>query len=114
MDSEDRQFLLTTAWMFARHGQGSRARTLCEALYEDDPKDGLAAAAFADLLLSENEANRALAVLRTASFNAELLRIAAVLETRALAALGRREDARRRWGRYTEQAKGAERTWVKG
>lgn len=113
MDSEDRQFLLTTAWMFAQHGQSVRARTLCEALYEDDPRNGLAAAALAELLLSENEANRALQILRTATFPPDLGRIEAVLETRALTALGRREEARRRWSRYTEQARGAERTWVK-
>ena len=112
MESDDRQFLLTTAWLFARHGQTARARILCAALNEDDPRDGIAAAALAELLLADGEAAPALTVLRTADFPPELVRAQAVLETRALAALGRREEARRRWRRYTESARGAERSWI--
>lgn len=113
MDADDRQFLLTTAWLFARHGQPSRARLMCEALVEADPKDGVSAAALAELLLSDGEPQRALEVLVSSSFPSELARVEAVLETRALMAVGRGNDARRRWRRYIESSKGENRTWVK-
>ncbi len=113
MEADDRQFLLTTAWLFARHGQPMRARTLCEALVEADPRDGVSAAALADLLLDEGEPDRALRVVMAADFPQELARVEAVLETRALLALGRGAAARRRWGRYIESSKGRSRTWVK-
>ena len=45
MDPEERQFLLTAAWLFVRHGQANRARVLVEALVEEDPRDGVSAAA---------------------------------------------------------------------
>jgi len=112
MDSDERQFLLTTAWMFGRHGQRLRARVLCEALVEDDPRDGVAAAALAELLLEDREAETALAVLRAAAFPGGLARAAALLETRALALLGRRGEADRRWRRYVASSKGSARTWV--
>ena len=112
MEADERQFLLTTAWMFARHGQTARARTLCAALNEDDPRDGIAAAALAELLLAEGDAARALTALRSSDFPPELVRAEAVLETRALSALGRTEEARRRWQRYIASARGAERSWV--
>ena len=112
MDSEDRQFLLTTAWMFARHGQRERARALCEALVEDQPRDGVSAAALAELLLADREAARALEVVRGAQFPPELARAEALLETRALAALGRKEESQRRWRRYVQASKGAGRSWV--
>ena len=48
----ERQFLRTSAWMFMRHGQRRRAKSLCAALVEDDPRDGVAAAAYADAVLS--------------------------------------------------------------
>ena len=35
MDPEERQFLLTAAWLFVRHGQANRARVLVEALVEE-------------------------------------------------------------------------------
>lgn len=113
MERDERELLLTTAWMFARHGQGSRALALCEALVEDDPRDGVSAAALAELLLGEGRANEALKVLGAATCPKELRRAAALLETRALYALGRRAEAERRWHRYVESSKGGERNWVK-
>lgn len=112
MDSEDRQFMLTAAWIFARHGQPQRARALCEALVEDDPHDGVSAAALADLLLADNEAQRALDVLRSAGYPSELNRAEALLETRALYMLGKKSEAAKRWSRYTESVKGASRNWI--
>jgi len=112
MDADERQLLLTTAWIFARHGQSARARTMCEALAEDDPRDGVVAAALAELLLRDGEAEPALAVLRAADFPPELARAAALLETRALAQLGRREDADRRWRRFVASQRGPDRSWV--
>lgn len=113
MERDERELLLTTAWMFARHGQGARALTLCEALHEEEPRDGVAAAAVAELLLGERRAEEALKALREAEFPRELRRAEALLETRALALLGRRADAERRWHRYLESSKGKERSWVK-
>jgi len=112
MDTDDRQFLLTAAWLFARHGQGPRARVLCEALVEDDPRDGVSAAALADLLLADREAAAALDVLAAARMPADLARAEALLETRALHLLGRRNDASKRWKRFVEASKGAKRNWV--
>ena len=45
LGQEDRALLMTTAWLFARHGQSARARALCEVLVEENPKDGVAAIA---------------------------------------------------------------------
>lgn len=112
MQNDDRQFLLTAAWLFARHGQASRARALCEALVEDDPHDGVSAAALAELMLADHDAEGALGVLNAARFPRELDRAQALLETRALSALGRKSEAAKRWKRYTESAKGAGRQWV--
>jgi len=112
MERDERQFLLTTAWMFALHGQNARARILCEALVEDDPRDGVAAAALAERLIEDREAATALKVLREADFPADLERAAALLETRALAMLGRKAEAERRWRRFTQASRGAARTWV--
>lgn len=112
MERDDRQFLLTTAWFFAKHGQGPRARVLCEALVEDDPKDGISVAALAELLLADGEAQRALSAVRGAAFPAELARVEALLETRALQALGRREEGDRRWKRYLAASRGRAREWV--
>lgn len=112
MDADDRQLLLTSAWIFARHGQSSRARVLCTALVEDDPRDGVSAAALAELLLADREAEAALAVLRAADYPSELERAEALLETRALVQLGRREEADRRWRRFVEAQKGGNRSWV--
>lgn len=114
MERDERELLLTTAWMFARHGQSHRALVLCEALSEDDPRDGAVAAALADLLLGERRAAEALAVLSAADFPAGLRRAEALLETRSLAMLGRRADAERRWRRYVESTRGAGRSWVRG
>lgn len=112
MENSERQLLLTTAWLFARHGQGDRARTLCAALVEDDPRDGVTAAAYAERLIEDREAEEALKVLRAADFPKELARAAALLETRALTLLGRSEESARRWRRYVEASKGAERKWI--
>ena len=112
MDADERQLLLTSAWIFARHGQPARARVLCEALAEDDPRDGVVAAALAELMLRDGEAEPALAVLRAADCPPELARAQALLETRALMLLGRREDADRRWRRYVASQKGRNRSWV--
>lgn len=112
MDLNDRQLLLTTAWLFARHGQNARARVLCEALVEESPRDGVSVAALAERLLADGEADRALALVRGADFPPELVRAAALLETRALRMLGRDQDAARRWNRYVAASKGSRRKWV--
>lgn len=112
MDNDNRQFLLTAAWLFARHGQGARARTLCEALVEDDPRDGVSAVALAELRLAEGDAAGALSVLRAADTPPELARAEALLEARALAALGKADEAAKRWRRHLESAKGGTRQWI--
>ena len=112
MDRDDRQLMLTAAWLFARHGQGARARALCAALVEDDPRDGVSAAAYAERLLADQEAETALQVLRAADFPPELDRAEALLETRALQMLGRHAEGARRWRRYVEASKGADRKWI--
>ena len=38
MSNDERQFLLTAAWMFMRHGQPARARAVCAALVDDNPR----------------------------------------------------------------------------
>lgn len=114
MTPESRQFMLTAAWLFVRHGRPRRARVLMEALVEDDPRDGVSAAALAELLLADGEGDNALRVLRMADFPAELARAEAILETRALAMVGRKSESARRWKRYLESRKGAERNWVEG
>ena len=112
MTADERQFLLTAVWMFMRHGQPARARNICEALVEDDPRDCVAAVALAELLLDESEGARAIEVLREADVSPCLLHAEAVLETRALRMLGRNGEASARWRRYLEARKGAARQWV--
>lgn len=112
MSPEERQFLLTAAWIFMRHGRRDRALAVCEALCEADPRDGVAAAALAELLLFGGEASRAVEILRLADFPPELAHAGAVLETRALRLSGRVAEARARWARYLESRKGAARQWV--
>ena len=112
MTPDERQFLLTTAWLFLRHGQRPRALAVCEALREDDPRDGTAAAALAQLLLQDGEPSRALDALRDADIPPSLSHAAAVLETRALRALGRNTEAAARWTRHLETLKGASRQWM--
>ena len=112
MTAEERQFLLTAAWLFVRHGQPHRARARVEALTEADPRDGVSAAALAELMLSDGEGFEALKVLRSADFPPELARAEAVLETRALAMTGREADGARRWKRFLESRKGKDRSWI--
>ena len=114
MESEDRQFLLTTAWMFLRHGQPARARALCEAVLEEDPRDGAAAAALAQILLDAGEPAAALETLRAGDFPPDLAHAEAILETRALLALGKKSESAARWRRHLEARKGAARSWVAG
>jgi len=112
MNPDERQFLLTAMWIFMRHGQAERARAISEALVEENPRDGVAAAAFAELLLDDGDSYGALEVLRTADFPSSLAHAQAVLETRALRMAGRVAEANSRWARYLEAKKGAERKWI--
>ncbi len=112
MIPEERQFMLTAAWLFVRHGQSARARAIVEALVEDNPRDGVSAAALAELLLGNGEARKALQVIRAADFPQELARAEAILETRALNLLGRIDEGERRWKRYIASRKGSARTWI--
>lgn len=112
MNGDSRQFLLTVVWMFMRHGQRARALAVCEALCEDNPRDGVAATALAELLLGASEAGRALEVLQAADIPDHLAHVAAVLETRALKMLGRQREAVERWRRYLEARKGGARQWM--
>ena len=98
--------------MFMRHGQRSRALALCEALREDDPRDGVAAVALAELLLDRSDAARAIEILHGADVPDSLAHVAAVLETRALKAQGRVVESAARWRRYLESQKGAARQWM--
>jgi len=112
MTSDERQFLHTAAWMFIRHGRRDRAIGVCEALCEDDPRDGAAAAALAELLLDSGDTARALELLRSSEFPPALDHAQAVLETRALRMSGRAAESAARWKRYLESRKGAERKWT--
>ena len=112
MNADERQFLLTTVWMFMRHGQPARARTVCEALVDEDSRDGVAAVALAELMLDSGEASRAVEVLRAADVPPELSHAAAFLETRALMKDGRSREATSRWRRYIESKKGTGRRWM--
>ena len=112
MNPDERQFLLTAAWLFLRHGRRDRALAVCEALSEEDPRDGVVAVALAELLLSRGEPARALESLRPAAVPPALAHAEAVLETRGLQALGRRDEAVARWKRYLASRKGAERQWM--
>lgn len=112
MTRQERQLMLTAAWLFVRHGRSDRARVIIEALQEDNPRDGVSAAALAELLLAEGEAQRALSVIRTADFPPALARAEAILETRALEQTGRTAESKRRWERYLASKKGAERSWI--
>ena len=112
MDSDEKQFLLTAAWLFMRHGQRPRALAVCEALAEADPRDGVVAVALAELLLDGADADRALDVLHGADVPDALAHVAAVLETRALKTAGRASEAAARWRRYLESRKGASRQWA--
>lgn len=104
--------MLTAAWLFVRHGRSERARVLVEALQEEDPRDGVSAAALAELLLASGEAERALRVIRRADFPLELARAEAILETRALEQTGRHAESERRWKRYLASKKGERRSWI--
>ena len=112
MAEDERQFLLTVAWLFMRHGRRERALSVCEAVYEADPENGVAAVALAELLLERGETSRAVDILRTADVPDELAHAEAVLETRALRLAGRGAEADSRWRRYIESKKGADREWI--
>ena len=112
MSHDERQFLLTAMWLFMRHGQPARARAICEALVEEDPRDGVAAAALAELLLDDGDFTGALDAIRAADLPDSLSHAGAVLETRALRLAGRKSEADSRWRRYLESRKGAERRWI--
>lgn len=112
MTSESRQFLLTTGWMFLRHGQKHRAKRIFAALVEADTRDGVAVAALAELMLDDGEAQRVLDMLRSADFPSDLSHAEAVLETRALKMSGRERESASRWRRYLETRKGAARQWI--
>jgi len=112
VNEDERQFLLTTAWLFMRHGQRRRARSLFESLLEADSRDGTAAVALAELLVADGEAGRAVETLRGADVPDALAHAEAVLETRALRILGRASEADARWRRYLESRKGPERKWM--
>ena len=112
MISEERQFMLTAAWLFVRHGRSERARVIMEAMQEENPRDGVAAAALAELLLASGEAERALRVIRSADFPVDLSRAEAVLVSRALSMLGREHESERRWKRYLASKKGETRSWI--
>lgn len=114
MEEDERKLMMTAAWIFARHGQPRRARALLECLAEDAPRVGVVAAALADLQLGDGEPDAALRTVRAASFPGDLKRAEAMLETRALKALGRGEEARSRWLRFVKAAQGEKREWVKG
>ncbi len=112
MDADERQFLLTTAWLFARHGQSHRACVILQAAAEEDPRDGAVAAMLGELLLAEHRPEEALNTLRAGEYPPQLQRAAALLETRALRMLGRDEDANARWHRYVKASQGAKREWI--
>ena len=112
MEQDERQFLLTAVWLFMRHGQPSRARSVCAALLEDDPRDGVAAAAMAELMLEDGDPADALRILRESDFPPSLEYAQAVLETRALNRSGRAVEGASRWRRYLESKKGASRKWI--
>ena len=90
-----------------RHGQRNRAKSVCEALSEYYPRDGVVAAALADLLLGEGDAEGAIGVLRSADMPPSLAHA-----ERALRQLGRAAEGNARWKRYLESKKGAARKWV--
>lgn len=112
MTADERQFLLTAAWMFMRHGQPARAQAVCEALVDEDSRDGVAAVALAELLLDAGDPRRAIDVMHGADIPHSLTHAEAVLETRALKALGRKSEASSRWNRYLESRKGSDRKWM--
>ena len=112
MEADERQFLLTAAWMFMRHGQRSRAMAVCEALAEENPRDGVVAVALAELLMDGAGAERAIEVLQGADVPDSLAHVAAVLEARALKMLGRSAESAARWRRYLESQKGSARRWI--
>ena len=114
MELEEKQLMLTTAWLFARHGQRPRARVLLEAVVEEDPRDGVTAAMLADLLLAEHQPAAALEAVRSAEFPPNLRRAGALLETRALRMLGKDSEADDRWSRFVKSSAGSNREWIVG
>ena len=114
MEEDERKLMMTVAWLFAHHGRTDRARVILECLSEDSPREGVVAATLADLQLAAGEPEAALRTIRAAEFPSALKRAEAMLETRALHALGKTGESRARWQRYVNASKGAKREWVKG
>ena len=81
---------------------------------KENPRDGAAAAALALIQLDAGEPAAALETLRAGDFPPDLAHAEALLETRALRALGRSAEADARWRRHLEARKGAARSWVSG
>ena len=112
MDTEEKQLLQTTAWLFMLHGRADRARNLVEYILSEEPTAGLAASILAAILLDAHAPDDALTALRNANFPPSLARAEALLETRALRDLGRTSEATSRWNRFLQAQKGAQRQWI--
>jgi len=100
MDPDNKQILMMLIWMFMQHGRADKAIVLAQAVHEADPKDALCGAVYARLLLDDVRAEEALAVIRSLEFPEDLRRMQALMEARALVALGRREEGVQVWNRY--------------
>lgn len=112
MDEEDKQVILTAAWLFMQHGQTQKAKALCREVNEQEPSDGVCGALLAQLYLDDAEPEEALEVIRNTTFPPELERVAALLEARALKDTGHPEEGRECWQKYLEQKNGRTRRWV--
>lgn len=111
MSEEEKSLMLTVAWLFAQHGQTRRARTILECVVEDDASNGVAAAVLAELMLEDGDAQEALQTIRAADFPERLKRAEAMLETRALRAMGKTDEASARWRRFVKSSQGGGREW---
>ena len=111
MSEEEKGLMLTVAWLFAQHGQPRRARTILECVVEDDATNGIAAAVLAELMLDDGDAQEALQTIRAAEFPPRMKRAEAMLETRALRALGKGDEATARWRRFLKSSQGDGREW---
>lgn len=100
METPDEKLLLTAAWIFANHGRSDRACTLLDWVVAANPDCVEAVSALALLKLDAGNPERALELVRHSEFPARFARVGALLEARALAELGRTEEAGARWNRY--------------